>query len=103
MRVGEESLTISSIKFGSTMFPAYFGTTQRELTPVNSTAVLIHWRILLALVGIVIPKNRSDFKSWGRDQLSQLEDKVKLHPVLVDREEEWTVIAECGVTRKTMR
>lgn len=73
------------------------------MIPVNSTAVLIHWRILLALVGIVIPKNRSDFKSWGRDQLSQLEDKVKLHPVLVDREEEWTVIAECGVTRKTMR
>lgn len=50
-----------------------------EMLPVNSPAVLIHWRILLALVGIMTPKNTSDFKSLGRGKLLQLEDQVRVH------------------------
>lgn len=41
----------------------------RELTPVNSPAVLIHWRILLALVETMTAKDRIDFKSLGREKL----------------------------------
>lgn len=69
-----------------------------EMLPVNSPAVLIHWRILLALVGIMTPKNRSEFKSFGREKLLQLEDQVRVHhvPIPVDIEDEWTVIDECG-------
>uniref|UniRef100_A0A8W8LSG1 Metallo-beta-lactamase domain-containing protein n=1 Tax=Magallana gigas TaxID=29159 RepID=A0A8W8LSG1_MAGGI len=69
-----------------------------EMLPVNSPAILIHWRILLALVGIMTPKNRSDFKSLGREKLLQLEDQVRVHhvPIPVDIEDEWTVIDECG-------
>lgn len=69
-----------------------------EMLPVNSPAVLTHWRILLALVGIMTPKNRNDFKSLGRDNLLQLEDQVRVHhvPIPVDIGDEWTVIDECG-------
>ncbi|XP_065941932.1 metallo-beta-lactamase domain-containing protein 1-like [Magallana gigas] len=69
-----------------------------KMLPVNSPAVLIHWRILLALVGTMTPKNRSDFKSLGREKLLQLEDQVRVHqvPIPVVIEDEWTVIDECG-------
>lgn len=44
------------------------------------------------------PKNRIDFKSLGREKLSQLEHQVRVHhvPIPVDIEDDWTVIDECG-------
>lgn len=76
-----------------------------EMIPVNSPAVLIYLRILLALVETMTAKNRIDFKSLDRKKLLQLEDQLRVHyvPVPVVIEDEWTVIDEFGGKRKTMK
>uniref|UniRef100_K1QTA7 Transposable element Tcb2 transposase n=1 Tax=Magallana gigas TaxID=29159 RepID=K1QTA7_MAGGI len=48
-----------------------------EMIPVNSPAVLIYLRILLALVETMTAKNRIDFKSLDRKKLLQLEDQLR--------------------------
>lgn len=81
-----------------------------SMLPINSPAVLIHWRILMAIVCTMSPEKRAEFRAWGKEDLAKLENRVKSRRVSLQRvdqefieqgedkaeEEEWTVVDECG-------
>jgi predicted SPOUT superfamily RNA methylase MTH1 len=81
-----------------------------QMSPVNSPAVLIHWRIMMAIVCTMSPEKRLEFKTWGKEDLAKLEKQVNSRRVTLQREDqesleqsedraeeedEWTVLNEC--------
>lgn len=46
------------------------------MIPVNTPAVLIQWRILMAIVSTMSAEKKSEFRAWGKQEVTELEDRV---------------------------
>lgn len=58
-----------------------------EMLPINFPAVMIHWRILLALICTMSADKRMEIKSLGLDRLVKLEKQVKVRRVRFQKAE----------------